>query len=175
MSAANEWDVELNTRREIPYLQATMYYFVYHINTIALYWEEKPTSLMNENKWIDNPRITIVECGRWLLRWQNVLNHDYKNNYGRNFQLKKFTFIDFVLTDSRSLSGKRSNSASGKSSNCRFSFSDERNANTKATEYATFGFYFSLLSHRLLVLKDYSALVGVFQSCLNISLQTNYV
>ena len=37
-------------------------YFVYHINTIALYWEEKPTSLMNENKWIDNPRITIVEC-----------------------------------------------------------------------------------------------------------------
>ena len=37
---------ELNTRREIPYLQATMYYFVYHINTIALYWEEKPTSLV---------------------------------------------------------------------------------------------------------------------------------
>ena len=61
-SIAHEWDVELNTRREIPYLQATMYYFVYHINTIALYWEEKPTSLMNENKWIDNPRITIVEC-----------------------------------------------------------------------------------------------------------------
>ena len=30
--------------------EATMYYFVYHINTIALYWEEKPTSLMNENK-----------------------------------------------------------------------------------------------------------------------------
>ena len=27
-----------------------MYYFVYHIDTIALYWEEKPTSLMNENK-----------------------------------------------------------------------------------------------------------------------------
>ena len=61
MSAANKWDVELNTRREIPYLQAAMYYFVYHINTIALYWEERPTSLMNENKWIDNLRITIVE------------------------------------------------------------------------------------------------------------------
>ena len=42
--------VELNTRREIPYLQATMYYFVYHINTIALDWEEKATSLINENK-----------------------------------------------------------------------------------------------------------------------------
>ena len=62
MSAANEWDVELNTRREISCLQATMYYFVYHINTIALYWQEKPTSLMNENKWIANPKITLVEC-----------------------------------------------------------------------------------------------------------------
>ena len=50
LSAANERDDELNTRREIPYLQATMYYFVYHINKIILYWEEKPTSLMNENK-----------------------------------------------------------------------------------------------------------------------------
>ena len=57
-----EWDVELNSRREIPYRQTTMYYFVYHINTIALSWEEKPTSLLNENKWIDNPRITVVEC-----------------------------------------------------------------------------------------------------------------
>ena len=42
-------DVELNTKREIPYLQATMYYFVYHINIIALYREEKPTSVMNKN------------------------------------------------------------------------------------------------------------------------------
>ena len=31
-----EFLCELNTRREIPY-QATMYYFVYHINTVALY------------------------------------------------------------------------------------------------------------------------------------------
>ena len=58
-SIACDWDVELNMRREISYLQATMYYFVYHINTIALYWKKKQTSLMNENKWIDNPWITI--------------------------------------------------------------------------------------------------------------------
>ena len=58
-----KWDVKLNTRREILHLQATMYYFVYHMKTIALYWEEKPTSLMNENRWIGNPWITgIVEC-----------------------------------------------------------------------------------------------------------------
>ena len=48
VSAANEWDVESNTRREIPDQQATMYCFVYRINTIALYWEEKSTLLMNE-------------------------------------------------------------------------------------------------------------------------------
>ena len=45
-----EFLFELNMRREIPYLQANMSDFVYHINTIALYWEEKLTSLMNENK-----------------------------------------------------------------------------------------------------------------------------
>ena len=28
---------DLTTTREMPYLQATMYYFVYHINTVALY------------------------------------------------------------------------------------------------------------------------------------------
>ena len=45
-----EFLFELNTRRKIPHLQAIMYYFVYHINTVTLYWEEKPTSLINENK-----------------------------------------------------------------------------------------------------------------------------
>ena len=30
------------------------------------------------------------------------MNHDYKNNNGRNFQFKKFSFIEFVLTDRRS-------------------------------------------------------------------------
>ena len=33
------------------------------------------------------------------MRWKNVLNHDYKNNNGGNFQFTKFSFIDFVLTD----------------------------------------------------------------------------
>ena len=141
MSAANEWDDELNTRREILYLQAIMSYFVYHINTIALNWEEKPTSLINENKWMDNPRIAIAPC----LRWKYALNHDYKNNNGRNFQFTKFLFIYFVLNNSRSLSDKRPKSAGDQSSSCRFSFSAERNANTKATEYATFGFSFGIL------------------------------
>ena len=84
---------------------------------------------------------------RWrrLLRWKNGLSQDYKNNNGRNFRFKKFSFIDFVLTDRRSLSGKRPKLASGKSSGRRFSLSAERNANAKATECATFGFPFSIL------------------------------
>ena len=92
MTAANERDVELNTRRKIPYLQATVYYFVYNINTIALYLEEKPTSLMNENKWIDNPRITIVQCVganswdgkmRWFLitKTTMVVNFNLQNSH----------------------------------------------------------------------------------------------
>ena len=71
---------------------------------------------------------------RWLLRRKNALNHVYKSKNRRNFQFTKFSFIDFFLTDRRSLSGKRLKSASGKSFSCRFSFSAERNANTKATD-----------------------------------------
>ena len=37
------------------------------------------------------------------------------------------------------------NGQNRKSSSCRFSFSAERNANNKATEYVTFGFSFSIL------------------------------
>ena len=58
-SIAHEWDVELNTRRKISYLQVIMYYFVYHISTIALYWQEKSNLLINGNKRIDNPPIEI--------------------------------------------------------------------------------------------------------------------
>ena len=42
--------------------------------------------------------------------------------------------------DRRSLSGKRPNSACGKSSSCRYSFTAERSVNTNATEFVTFGF-----------------------------------
>ena len=40
---------------------------------------------MNENKRIDNPRITIVECVGANSKRENSLNHDYKYNKGRNF------------------------------------------------------------------------------------------
>ena len=80
---------------------------------------------------------------RWreLSRWKNSLHHGYKNFNGRNFQFTKFSFIDFVFTDRWSLSGRWPKSVRGESSSCRSSFSAERNANTKATEYVTFGFF----------------------------------
>ena len=68
-----------------------------------------------------------------------------KNNNGRNSQFTKLSFIDFVLTDRRSILGKRPKQAIDKSSRCRFSFSADRNANTKTTKYVTFGFSFSIL------------------------------
>ena len=101
---------------------------------------------MNENKWINNPLALTLEM-EIMITWPKIvimMNHDYKTNNGRNFQFTKFSFNDFVLTD-RSLSGKRPKSASDKSSSCRFSFSAERNTNTKATKCVASGFSFSIL------------------------------
>ena len=46
---------------------------------------------------------------RWrkVSRWKN--ESGLQNNNGRNFQVTKFSFIDFVLTGRRNLSGKRPN------------------------------------------------------------------
>ena len=67
---------------------------------------------MNENKGNDNsPKKNHTVGCRQGWRCKNALNHDYKNNYGCNFQFKKFLFIDFFLTDRRNLSGKRPNQA----------------------------------------------------------------
>ena len=86
--------------------------------------------------------LTIVQCVCAKVRDGKMLNHNYKNNNGHNFQFTKFSFNDFALTDRRSLLSKRLKSACGKSSSCRFSVTAARYAITKATEYVAFGFYF---------------------------------
>ena len=56
-----------------------MYHLVYHINTIALYWREKLTLLMNENRDID---ISPIEIAQWVgskaqdgkMRWIIITN-----------------------------------------------------------------------------------------------------
>ena len=53
--------------------------------TIALYWQENSTLVINEIKRIDNPRIKIVKCvGAKAQDEKNVLNH-YKKNNVRSF------------------------------------------------------------------------------------------
>ena len=56
-----------------------MYYFVYHINTKALYWQEKPTLFMTENKGMDN---CLIKIAQWVgskaqdgkMRWIMITN-----------------------------------------------------------------------------------------------------
>ena len=89
----------------------------------------------------DDPRIKMRKCVSERLKIKkNALNH-YKNNSGRNFNIQKLSVIDFVLTDTRNLPGKRPKSACGKSSNCRFLFSAARISITKAAEYVTLDFF----------------------------------
>ena len=86
--------VELNTRRVILYLQATMFYFVYHINTIALYWQEKSTLSMNENKRIDTPNKNRKVRG--CTQDENMWWITTKTNNGPKFALMKnfFTSVE---------------------------------------------------------------------------------
>ena len=95
-SVAHEWDVELNTRREISYLQVTRYYFVYHVNTIAFYWQEKSTLLMNENKRIDNPRIQIVKCVG-ALKMKTCVESLQKQTMGLIFNIQNFQLLNWSL------------------------------------------------------------------------------
>ena len=104
--------------------------FVYHIDTIALHWQEKPTSLTNENKWIDNPHITIVECVGAKSQMKNALNNDYKINNGRNFQFK--ILIHWLVLGDKICEWQIVHFSN--------SFSAARIAITKGTEYVTFGF-----------------------------------
>ena len=95
-SIAHKWDVELNTRREISYLQVTRYYFVYHVNTIAFYWQEKSTLLMNENKRIDNPRIQIVKSVG-ALKMRTCVESLQKQTMGLIFNIQNFQLLNWSL------------------------------------------------------------------------------
>ena len=95
---------------------------------------------MNENKWIDNPWITIIECVgansrdgkmRWILitKTTMVVNFNLQNSHWLTCPYRR-----------RNLSGKLQKLASGKSSSCWLSFSAERCGNTKATKCVSFSF-----------------------------------
>ena len=82
-----------------------MYYFVYHINTIALYWQEKPTLFMTENKGMDNAPIKIAQWvgvkaqdgnSRWIMITKTIMdvNLNLQNSHSS-------------LPTEKNLSGKR--------------------------------------------------------------------
>ena len=123
---------------------ATFYYFVYNKHNSPLL-KRKADLWMNENKWIDNPWITIIECVgadswdgkmRWILitKTTMVVNFNLQNSHRLTCPYRR-----------RNLSGKLQKLASGKSSSCWLSFSAERNGNIKATKCVTFSFCFSIL------------------------------
>ena len=79
------------------------------------------------------------------------------------FDLQNSDLLTLSLQTEEVFQGKQPKSASGKSSSCRFSFSAERNANIKATEYVTFRFSFSIL------------VSFPFQESLNLTVSQRYV
>ena len=87
--------------------------------SIALYWQEKSTLLMNENKRI-NKSLDTNRTVRWRTLDENMRWITTKTNNRPNFQCTKFSVIELVLTDRRNLSGTRPKSTCGKSSSCQF-------------------------------------------------------
>ena len=101
--------------------------FVYHINKIALYWQEKSTFIISESKSIDNPRIKIVKS-------VGAKAQDVKMRW----IITKTTMGVVLSSPTKEIfSGTRPKSARGKSFSDRFSLSAAWNAITKATEYIT--------------------------------------
>ena len=91
--------IELNTRSEIPYLEANMYYFVFHINTIALNRREKSTFSTNENKRINNPRTKLVKCVGDKAQYEKKkkIAESLQNNSGRIFNIQNCQLLTFSL------------------------------------------------------------------------------
>ena len=63
-------------------------FFVYDINTTALYWQEKSTFLMNENKRINNPWIRVLKCVD-TLKMKTSVESLQKQTVGLIFNIKK--------------------------------------------------------------------------------------
>ena len=77
-SIAYEWDVELNSRREISYIQATMYQFVYLIYHIHFKITGGPCNVIGSN-WCDlftikNTMFFHVCCYGFSQGWKSLCN-----------------------------------------------------------------------------------------------------
>ena len=104
-------------------------FFVYHKNTIALYWQEKSTLLMNESRSIDNPWMRVVKCVD-ALKMKTCVESLKKQTVGLIFNIQNSQLLNWCLAtekifqvDRKNLSGRQEKS--GKSSSRWFSFASK--------------------------------------------------
>ena len=82
--AANKLGIDLNMRREIPYLQATMYYFVYYIISIGFSWQENSTKDLELR--MVNALPFICQTDREAQKVSNVTAADWRYQTNKKFQ-----------------------------------------------------------------------------------------
>ena len=77
VSAANQWDIQLNKKTEIPYLQAIMYYFAYYINILSTR-RSRPSChpFMALNRW----RLRNLQPGIVELSLKEALQNPTRNS-----------------------------------------------------------------------------------------------
>ena len=75
-----------------------MSYFVYHINTLALYCQEKSTLVMNENKRIENHQTKTGKCvGALKMKISKIPPVDFRSQLGTKSIIKlKYDDDDFT-------------------------------------------------------------------------------
>ena len=96
-SISHEWDNEFNKRREVLYLKATVYY-LFEVNSISLYWQEKMTLLTNS---VREKKKTVGKCSGNKTQHEKVCWIITKTNNGRNFLFTKFSTFS-LLTEEKS-------------------------------------------------------------------------
>ena len=129
----SSWTLEINSIYKSNYVL----FFFYHINTIALYWQEKSTISMNINVRIDTP-YKIVKCVR-ALTMKTYVESLQKQTMSPICNIQNSQWLHWYLPSEDIFQ------ACCKSVSCWFSFSAERNAITEATEYIIFVFSFHIL------------------------------
>ena len=130
------------------YLRATLHYFVYYINTIALYRQEKSILLSNEKNNPHFPKIinkTSLSTSAIRLKMKKCVESLQKQKIGVTFNLQNSQLLTLSSPIEEFFSGTRRKSACDKCSRCRFSFSAARNAITIVSKYVIFGFSFRIL------------------------------
>ena len=128
------------------YLLATVHYFVYYINTIALYRQEKSILLSNEKNNPHFPKIinkTSLSTLAIRLKMKKCVESLQKQKIGATFNLQNSQLLTLSLPIEEFFSGTRRKSACDKCSRCRFSFSAARNAITIVSKFVIFWFFFS--------------------------------